>query len=142
MGSEMCIRDRLVYVWQVRDTGAFLRPSHGTGEHQPRGEHDCWGGTLLGEAMSKLAVSSALLAIWPPRNTKQPPSFHSSNLLFSSAHTTKAQTKLRKPTISTYRKHSRTANRPCTEQQSTYSSTFVSARVRQRNFAKQAGTKE
>ena len=47
---------------------------------------------------------------------------------FSSANTTKAQTKLRKPPyLSRYRENSRTAfNRPCTEQPSTFSSTFVS----------------
>ena len=45
-----------------------------------------------------------------------------------------------KATVSTYRKHKRTAfNRPCTAQQSSYGSTFVSTRVRQR---KQAGMKE
>ena len=39
-------------------------------------------------------------------------------------------------TLSTYRKHSRAAcNRPCTEQQSTYSSTFVSTRLLQRKPA-------
>ena len=58
-----------VLAWQVRDTGALLSPSHGTGEYQPRGEHDCWGGVLLGE--KKLAVSTALLATWPPRNTNK-----------------------------------------------------------------------
>ena len=42
--------------------------------------------------------------------------------------------------VSTYRKQKITAfNRPCTEQQSSYSSTIVSTRVRQR---KQAGMKE
>ena len=47
----------------------------------------------------------------------------------SSANTTKVQTKLRKPQyLSTYRENSRIAfNRPCTEQQSTFSSTSVSA---------------
>ena len=59
--------------------------------------------------------------------------------LSSSAHTTKAQTNHRKPPhLFTHRKHSRTAfNRPCTEQQSAYSSTLVSTRVRHR---KQAST--
>ena len=60
---------------------------------------------------------------------------------FSSAHTPQAQTKLRKPQyLCKYRKHKRTAfNRPCTEQQSSDSSTFVSTRVRQR---KHGGMKE
>ena len=51
-------------VWQVRDTGALLSPSHGTGDYQPRGEHDCWEGALLGEVLSKVAVSSDLQAIF------------------------------------------------------------------------------
>ena len=58
-------------MWQVRDTGALLSPSHGTGDYQPRGEHHCWEGALLGEAPSKVAVSSDLQAIlaWLPRST-------------------------------------------------------------------------
>ena len=47
-------------------TGALLSSSHGTREYQPRGEHDCRGGALIGE----LAVSSALIAIcrWNTNN--------------------------------------------------------------------------
>ena len=78
----------------MRDTGALLGPSHGTGEYQPRGEQDFWGGALLGETLSKLDVSSALLA---PRNTNNDEVFVFLTCFFSSAHTTKAQTKIRKP---------------------------------------------
>ena len=124
-----------ICVWQVRDTGALLRPSHGTGEYQPRGEHDCWGGALLGDKASCI-ISSA--TIWPPRNT------NNEGFVFEPAflllNTKKHKPQAPKAIVSTYRKHSRRAfNRPCTEQQSTYSSTFVSTRVRQR---KQAGMKE
>ena len=78
-----------VQVWQVRDTGALLSPSHGTGEYQPRREHDCWGGVLRDKAS---CGSSAMLAIWPPR-TQTAKLFFAFLLL----NTTKAQTKLRKP---------------------------------------------
>ena len=114
----MCVD---VSAWKVRDTGALLSPSHGTGEYQPRGEHDCSGGTLLGETIIVGCVSPALLR--PPRNTNNHEDFRFWTCFSSSAHTTKAQTKLRKPqltVVSTYRKNSRAAfNRPCTEKQST-----------------------
>ena len=110
--------------WQVRDTGALRSPSHGTGENQPRGEHGCWGGALLGETLSKLAVSSALLAIWPPRNTNNREVLFLNLLFFFCAHHDEGAKPSSEATVSTYLKHSRTAfNRLCTEQRSTYSST-------------------
>ena len=129
-----------LWAWQVRDTGALLSPTHGTGEFQPRGEHDCWRSTLLGETAAK-AVSSALLGIiWPPRNTNNHEVLFLNLLFFFCAHHEGTNQAPKTTAVSTYRKHSRTAsNRPCTEQQSTFSSMFVSTRVRQ---GKQAGMKE
>ena len=62
----MCV---YVNVASSRHRRSSQSKSWHTGKYQTRGEHYCWGGALLGETLSKLAVSSALLAIWPPRNT-------------------------------------------------------------------------
>ena len=126
-------------MWQVRDTGALLSPSHGTGEYQPRGEHYCWVGALLGDKAS--CIITALLAIlWPPRNqtTKH------YKFVFEPAfrlNTTKAQTKFRKPQ---YLRTASTGEQPSigpAQQGSKVhtGNTFVSTRVRQ---PKQAGMKE
>ena len=121
-------------MWQVRDTGALLSPSHGTGEYQPRGEHDCSGGTLLGETIIVGCVSPALLR--PPRNTNNHEDFRFWTCFSSSAHTTKAQTKLRKPQ---YLRTARTADQPSIGPAQSSKARTSSSRPRQR---KQAGTEE
>ena len=57
-------------VWQVRDTCAPLSPIHGTGEYQPRGEYDCWGGALLGDNASFIIISSASNGLQGTQTTK------------------------------------------------------------------------
>ena len=107
---------------QVRDTGPLHSPSHGTGEYQPRGEHDCWGSALLGETLPKLlrAVSSALLAMASEEHEQNREVFVFEPAFFLILRTPRRH----KPSsathsIYTYCKHSRTAfNWPGTEQRS------------------------
>ena len=99
--------------------------------------------------MSKIAsciVSSAINSRMASEEHKTTKFSFFELLFFFCAHhegTNKPSSESQHLLVRTYRKHSSTAfNRPCTEQQSTYSSTFVSTTVRQRNFAKQASMKE
>ena len=95
---------------------------------------------LLGRRCSswRQMLSALLATYWLPRNT------NNEAFVFEPAfvllNTKKHKNQAPKAIVSTYRKHSTTAfNRSCTEQQSTYSSTFMSTRVRQR---KQVGMNE
>ena len=121
-----------LWPWQLRDTPSLLSPCHDTGEYQPRGEHDCWGGALLGETN---LVSPAQLPISRPRDIPSNHDIYNFLSVFSCARH-EGENQSPKATVTTYRKHSRTTfNRPCTEQQSTYRSKFVLTRVWQRKHA-------
>ena len=122
----------------MRDTGALLGPSHGTGEYQPRGEQGLLGGcsSWRDTVKARCIISSA-----SSEEYKQRRSFCFFNLLFFfCAHHEGTNQDPKATVVSTCRKYSKTAfNWPCAEQQRTYGSTFVSTRVRQR---KQEGVNE
>ena len=71
-----------------------MRVCPGNGEYQPRGEHDCWRGALLGDKASCITSSASHMA---SKEHKQRSFRLFLNLLFLLLNTTKAQTKLRKP---------------------------------------------
>ena len=124
-------------------TQALFNPSHGTGEYQPRGEHDCREVLFLERACCVMLIWMMLChQLWLPYagGSQTTTKFWFSNLFFFCAHHA-GTNQAPKATVS-YVCTASTIEQPSigpAQQQSSYTITFVSTRVRQR---KHAGMKE